>query len=243
MEKLKELLQTLFKLSGSQAMPSGDKVVLMSQNGPISQEVVAPNDGYLNFDARGSKANVTYLQSHALIYSDSSLRHGLMVPVKKSERVILYSGCDGLATLTFLRTVGGGLNSILESGGALCLRLKNTLARSLNSVAGKQCRQTRLFKWESQKMESHLTTLRQVMATSVCGSLMRQMQLLLKSRPQRIESCLSFQPPDLLGQLVYPLKKVKLYQLSRDMKRVEGVPVSLFPLSAQANFAIQGGAL
>lgn len=225
------------------------------RNDVISSEdnisYTAPGDGVITsylHDKTAINGVMTTIGSISLLNMGSltgAATTAILAPVKKGENVTIFTKTFDNANrvVRFIPYIGGGLNSILESGGELCLRLKNTLARSLNSVAGKQCRQTRLFKWEHQKTESHLTTLHRAMGTSVCESLMRQTQHSPKSRLQRTEFCLSFQPTHLLERLAYQLKKVKLYQLSPDTMLRGKVPVSLFPPLAQPNLVIQGGAL
>lgn len=255
MQKLKYYLSALIEavfgkkkaFIAQQAMPSNSSISV----GQGLSSYVATEDGYLRFLAKTTNAqspwfNVDVYNGISAYLPAIGFQNGISsfaIPVKKGDSISFKADNCEIQNISLFKLVGGGLNSILESGGALCLRLKNTLARSLNSVAGKQCRQTRLFKWEHQKTESHLTTLHRAMGTSVCESLMRQTQHSPKSRLQRTKFCLSFQPTHLLERLAYQLKKVKLYQLSHDMKRRAEVPVSSFQLSAQANLAIRGGTL
>lgn len=127
----KNLLKALFKLSGSQAMPSLSPISVSLENGVGQQYYVAPADGWFRVSAT---TGATYLNVQDAVLSvgftsvDPEAEHFLVqaIPVKKGVQIMI-GGSYGAGSLlaSFTPVVGGGVlkgfPSLVLAGGRVCL--------------------------------------------------------------------------------------------------------------------------
>lgn len=111
---LKSLINALFQLSGSRAMPSGTVVSKQTLNAG-QNTVISPCDGYAWFHASQSELSNSYasLESSGMTHlhqaPSSSHAYDCHIPVRKGSQVAVYvSNFAGEKILTFISTVGQG---------------------------------------------------------------------------------------------------------------------------------------
>lgn len=177
MQKLKDLIQSLmeafisFKRAfiSNQAMP-GDTDVIVSANPASTNPVrfVAPSDGYVYVSDRGVNNQVSSLEVNHADYGPFGTRSfgdgnsiiRLIFPVKKGRSVDINFSNTALTDIVcrFRATIGGGLNTILQSGGALCLRLTNSF-KQLSSSPQRKGNLTPFIQRLQEQERENITTL------------------------------------------------------------------------------------
>ena len=151
---IKSLVEKLFHMSSSQAMPSTSEISVSASEGGGS--FTAPSDGYLVLGARrktSSEFAVVNIWNNINTCSASSDGYGqsrAYVPCKKGKTV-QFSIIGKVDRSAFISTIGGGLNTILQSGGALCLRLTNSFKQLSSSLTHK------LYQQRQQRKQQLLT--------------------------------------------------------------------------------------
>lgn len=152
---LKDLISTLiesaftFKKSfiAEQPFPSTSHIEIISSDNTEQVDYVAPDSGYVEVSTKyvnesGSLQlwDLTSNLAYQTYKQNEDVRLKFYIPVKKGETV-RKSGPLTVDGMRFTRCIGGGLNSILQalqSGGALCLRLKTIFKRFSSSLVGKR---------------------------------------------------------------------------------------------------------
>ena len=149
MEKLKSYISALIEAAfgdkkafiASQAVPNYAESVASEVTVTSGQDVVAPYDSIVSARTTLGKPNlkVACNVNSKLISSMYGINTGTNIatafPVKKGDQINFVPAIDSEArvmSLCFFKLIGGGIKSfikILQSGGELCLRLKNTLKK------------------------------------------------------------------------------------------------------------------
>lgn len=151
---IKSLVEKLFHMSSSQAMPSTSEISVSASEGEGS--FTAPTDGYLVLGASRKSSSdfaVVNIWNNINTCSASSAGYGqsrAYVPCKKGKTV-QFSIIGNVDRSAFISTIGGGLSSILQSGGALCLRLKTILHQSATLLTKDPFHQTKLSMFSLRK--------------------------------------------------------------------------------------------
>lgn len=151
---IKSLVEKLFHMSSSQAMPSTSEISVSASEGEGS--FTAPTDGYLVLGASRKSSSdfaVVNIWNNINTCSASSAGYGqsrAYVPCKKGKTV-QFSIIGNVDRSAFISTIGGGLSSILQSGGALCLRLKTILHQSATLLTKDPFLQTNLSTFSLRK--------------------------------------------------------------------------------------------
>lgn len=165
MQKLKTYISALIEAAfgkkkafiSNQAMP-GDTDINISVNPSTTNPTpfVAPSDGYLYVSDRGVSGSESSLEVNHTDHGPFGARSfgsgtgiiRLIFPCKKGRAVSISFAQTSLANVVcrFRSTIGGGLNSILESGGELCLRLKIIFNHFSSSLARKRTQTEARFK-------------------------------------------------------------------------------------------------
>lgn len=111
---IKPLINALFQLSGSRAMPSGTVVSQQTLNAG-SNIVISPCNGYAWLHASESEQSNAYasLESSGMTHlhqsPSSTHSYDCHIPVRKGSQIKAYiSNFTGEKRLTFISTVGGG---------------------------------------------------------------------------------------------------------------------------------------
>lgn len=88
----KSLAQSLFKLSGSQAMPSGSNIDLtIPQSGQWSEQFTAPFDGYVEaFFLYSNAVELSNVTTTLRTKSDCNVSAGAYLPVHKGDKFNVY---------------------------------------------------------------------------------------------------------------------------------------------------------
>ena len=88
----KSLAQSLFKLSGSQAMPSSSNVDLaIPASGQWSEQFTAPFDGYVEAFFLNSRAvELSNVTTTLRTKTESEISAGAYLPVHKGDQFIVY---------------------------------------------------------------------------------------------------------------------------------------------------------
>ena len=107
----KSLIQSLYKLSGSQAMPSESNIDLGSlpTSGTWSETYTAVSDGYfVLFGVYFTAVEISNITKHIRAKSSSSISAGIFVPVSKGDQVNFYCEYTGTGSLLFklVKTIG-----------------------------------------------------------------------------------------------------------------------------------------
>ena len=146
---IKSLVEKLFHMSGSQAMPSTSEISVSASEGEGS--FTAPSDGYLVLGASRKTSSdfaVVNIWNNINTCSASSDGYGqsrAYVPCKKGKTV-QFSIIGNIDRSAFISTIGGGLNTILQAvGGGLC-HLSHSFNRFSSSPAGKLTQTATCFK-------------------------------------------------------------------------------------------------
>lgn len=105
----KNLVNALFKLSGSQAMPSGETITVSPT---ANNNYIAPTDGYFTLSGESALGDGAYLQGSgsglALITSYSQGQGArLYIPAKKGNAVYLVTSSFVSSNISFTKLVGG----------------------------------------------------------------------------------------------------------------------------------------
>ena len=108
---IKKLTNALFKLSGGQAMPSAETIVVSPTS---DNNHIAPSDGYFTLGGEQALGNGSYLHgtSSGLALITASLAGQgakLYIPAKKGSTVFLFASQYKSQNITFNKLVGGGL--------------------------------------------------------------------------------------------------------------------------------------
>ena len=106
---LKSLINALFQLSGSRAMPSTETV---SVSQTYDNNHIAPADGYFTLGGEQALENGSYLHgtSSGLALITSSLQGQgakLYIPAKKGSNVFLFASQYTSSNISFTKLVGG----------------------------------------------------------------------------------------------------------------------------------------
>ena len=272
MQKLKDLIQALmeafisFKRAfiSNQAMP-GDTDVIVSANPSSTNPVrfVAPSDGYVYVSDRGVNNQVSSLEiNHADFgpfgtrsFGDGNSISRLIFPVKKGRSVDINISNTALTDIVcrFRATIGGGLNTILQSGGVLCLRLKTIFARGACVSVRQKQKDTSLTQFLNARLRTlYLRTIlppSTVLLTSPLGTSMR-----LLSKIRRYKELQRHSAPAKFGVVAQKTPIFATLFLSvrgTTSKLVSGSSRVKTPLdqltfsrgAAQANLCLKGGAL
>lgn len=110
---------------------------------PVTQ--TAPADGYYQQHVNGYPSqgyNDISAPNETRAFVANMPESSAMIRVAKGDKVVMsVLSFDSIIsrTIAFIPCIGGGLRSIIQSGGALCLRLKTIFNRCSNSLARKQC--------------------------------------------------------------------------------------------------------
>lgn len=128
-----------------QSLPNTQESVITVPNDDTTHTTVSPIDGWACMNSNDGNVDNFQLftnEIHSLISLPGTFWFRGFIPVKKGD-VVNYrcSGSSSGAILRFIRSIGGGLSSIIQSGGALCLRLKNCFKRLTSSPSHKPCQQ------------------------------------------------------------------------------------------------------
>ena len=145
----KSLVGKLFHMSGSQAMPS-DSTQEYEYENTTEQTFVAPSDGYLTIGSgvsNGSSHCVCWGGIETTVASNEAT--AVFAPMKKGQT--RYFSVTSYRFVRFIPTIGGGLSPILQSGGALCLRLKTILHQSATLLTKDPFHQTKLSTFSLRK--------------------------------------------------------------------------------------------
>ena len=146
MEKLKNYISALIEAAfgnkkafiASQAVPNYVESAATEISVTSGQNVVAPYDSVVSARTTLGKPNlkVSCNVNSKPISSMYGINTGTNIatafPIKKGDQINLVPAADSEAramSLCFFKLVGGGLNWVIQSGGELCLRLKNTLKK------------------------------------------------------------------------------------------------------------------
>ena len=146
---IKSLVEKLFHMSSSQAMPSTSEISVSASEGEGS--FTAPTDGYLVLGASRKSSSdfaVINIWNNINTCSASSAGYGqsrAYVPCKKGKTV-QFSIIGNVDRSAFISTIGGGLKAFAQSGGALCLRLKTIFNRFSSSLVAKRIHHRVLYK-------------------------------------------------------------------------------------------------
>ncbi len=138
---LKQLINALFKLSGSQAMPKSDDSLVVAYS-TTNQAYTAPYDGYLCVVGNSnSDSSEIVLTQNEISTGTTAAQNGWgvrqMMPLAKGQTANINFIGISTATIYFCRLIGGGINRLLSQavrcvrGGGLCLNSSNTFVLSL----------------------------------------------------------------------------------------------------------------
>ena len=177
MPTFKQYLDALFKTrttpaeAAAASAPALDNPVTLFDGimgGVPSRTFTAPFDGYVVATANSAvseaeltlqaSANTAYKVSGDFVATGWGL--GLFLPLKKGESFIVQMIGINQIQVRMYRLVGGGyrlLLKALQSGGATCLRLRNTFARFSSKATHNLCRhprQPKLLRWTDSGMKS-----------------------------------------------------------------------------------------
>ena len=246
-DKLRDWGESLFNSKkayiAQQSLPTESFVSQVSvPNDEGNHSYISPIDGWVQYmPINGNATNVQlhYQNVHSVMASGVPFTFYGFVPVQKGVEVLARSSGDS-GVLLFIRSIGGGLSSILQSGGALCLRLKTILYQSAILLTKDPFHQTNLLTFSLRKQAKLMS--RPLMAML---SVLSQISLMLK------QSILA------TGNLLYRLflatlthgavfgchvKKGILLQLTSRV--LADRHFDLYSRgTAQANLAFEGGAL
>lgn len=148
---LKDLISSLIEavfgskkaFISNQAMPNVASHITLANNVGNETEFVAPSNGYVCLQGQSNAVNNELSLVSNELRSSSWGVNGwgvrIFLPIGKGQSFKAASNGFAFNALTFISSIGGGLRSILQSGGALCLRLKTIFNRCSNSLARKQC--------------------------------------------------------------------------------------------------------
>lgn len=197
-----------------------------------TSDVVAPCDGWVNLISstlNGQNYQLYTEGAQFLLAGNFNCWYRASIPVKKGDVVHVHS--EGTAsTLRFVRSIGGGINQILQSGGALCLRLKNVLSRFSSSQVVKQLHLQKQF----LLMCPHLVKNTQRHLTGLYALV--EMRNVLLPRFRGIQSKLLHSATTASGQAqLFQLEKVQQYGLT--LKERGRCSVTSLLALAQANLA------
>ena len=110
----KKLVNALFKLSGSQAMPSASSITIISSDNTDEVTYVAPADGYVSLMTKYVTENGTIqLYDETVDFAfqtykkDASTRMKFYIPVRKGD-TIKKQGALTVDKMIFNYLVGGG---------------------------------------------------------------------------------------------------------------------------------------
>lgn len=158
----KDLIESLFKLSGSQAMPdTGSYVDFPVSSGATSGSFVAPYDGYINCTLSNSTAQAWWniRSNHPTIeqaYVGVTLSmpegagSGMYFPIKKGQTFYFSAHGSTMETLRIFKIVGGGNKTAPRTAGGGVWHLSRFSNRFSSSAAGRQCRPGSRFKSASR---------------------------------------------------------------------------------------------
>lgn len=123
-----------------QSLPNAQESVITVPNESTEYTTVSPIDGWacmISNDGNLGNFQLFTNEIHSVISVPTPFWFRGFIPVKKGDTVNYRcsgSGSTG-GKLSFIRSIGEGLNQILQSGGALCLRLKTIFNRCSSSPA------------------------------------------------------------------------------------------------------------
>lgn len=110
MPSLKELLTSLFKLSGSQAMPSADYVDLgVPPNGNWSELYTASFDGYVVlFGIQCTAIEISNITTGLRVKTETSISSGIFIPVRKGDQFNVFANYSNTTEFWFrlVKTIG-----------------------------------------------------------------------------------------------------------------------------------------
>ena len=173
-DKLRSLIEATFTSKkdfiAKQALPVGYPAIDIPLQNVDGWSYVTTSDGYLSLDA--FSADQVFLHSGLLSYIDAGDRKSVFIPVRKGDVVSVGSANyrDG-SYMKFFKLIGGGhLKSlVLQSGGALCLRLSLLSKRFSISPDHKQCRGIQQRILRSHKAVSGLRMSSRRMMGTLCS--------------------------------------------------------------------------
>ena len=152
---IKSLVEKLFHMSSSQAMPSTSEISVSASEGEGS--FTAPTDGYLVLGASRKTSsdfavvNIWNNINTCSVSSDGYGQSRAYVPCKKGKTV-RFSIIGNVDRSAFISTIGGGLNQIIQAiVGGLC-HLSHSFNRFSSSLVAKQCRAVRTLILQSLRL-------------------------------------------------------------------------------------------
>ena len=241
----------------NQAMP-GDTDVIVSANPSSTNPVrfVAPSDGYVYVSDRGVNNQVSSLEVNHADYGPFGTRSfgdgnsiiRLIFPVKKGRSVDINFSNMALTDIVcrFRATIGGGLNQIIQAiGGGLC-HLSHSLNRFSSSLVAKQCR-VLLALLKTQSLQTRQLSLH---STDTQRSDLNQ-RLTTQFATQESSQTISIQlftPRVRTQQTVcntrwFTCLCAKVQTLAQSLLVSHQARFASLRQSAQANLALEGGAL
>ncbi len=228
-----------------QSLPNTQESSITVPNDDTTHATVSPIDGWACM--RSDDGNVKNFQLftneiHSVISLSTPYWFRGFIPVKKGD-VVNYRcfGSGAGAHLDFIRSIGGGLNSIIQAfGGDLWLRLNHSFKRFSSSLVAKQCRVVRTLILQSLRL------------VNGANNLLLRLTDMLKptfSTQKRSNSQTLQQPFEQKPKLKFPqgfiflcIKAINLKHILTTRIRQELISRSSRQ-SAQANLRLQGGAL
>lgn len=154
---LKDLISSLIEavfgskkaFISNQAMPNVASHITLANNVGNETEFVAPSNGYVCLQGQSNAVNnELYLVSNELRSSSWGVNGWgvrVFLPIGKGQSFKASSNGLAFNALTFISSIGGGINRLLSQavrdvlGGGLCLSYLATFERSLRCLARKLC--------------------------------------------------------------------------------------------------------
>lgn len=184
---LKDLISTLIEavfgskkaFISNQAMPNVASHITLANNVGNETEFVAPSNGYVCLQGQSNAVNNELSLVSNELRSSSWGVNGwgvrIFLPIGKGQSFKAASNGFAFNALTFISSIGGGLSSIIQSGGAVCLRLKTILYQSAILLTKDLFHQTNLSTFSLRKQAKLMS--RPLMAML---SVLPQIPLMLK---------------------------------------------------------------
>lgn len=163
---LKDLISTLIEsaftskkvfIANTSAPNWAGKITIYSGTSANQVTQTAPADGYYQQHVNGYPSqgyNDISAPNETRAFVANTPESSAMIRVAKGDKVVMsVLSFDSIIsrTIAFIPSIGGGLRSILQSGGALCLRLKTILHQSATLLTKDPFHQTKLSTFSLRK--------------------------------------------------------------------------------------------
>lgn len=204
---------------------------------PVTQ--TAPADGYYQQHVNGYPSqgyNDISAPNETRAFVANMPESSAMIRVAKGDKVVMsVISFDSIIsrTIAFIPCIGGGLSSIIQSGGALCLRLKTIFNRCSNSLARKHCRAVRALIFRSLPRVSGVKLLQPHLMAMLRHTFSTQK----RSKSQTLQRKLEQKTRQTYRQeLIYPFAKV-ISLMCTSITRIQLMPfLNLLRRSALLSF-------